>query len=132
METKAGFRSRHRLRAEVTVSRLESAKTYGSGDCQVGDVAAGKFRCETYGSGDVRVSGSAREVVLRIYGSGDADLSRLTAREASVRILGSGDVAGHADRKLSTTIFGSGDVVCVGRPTERKKRIFGSGDIRYR
>jgi len=68
---------------------------------------------------------------LKIYGSGDADVTGLDRRDFGLEIFGSGDVdlAGAAD-SFDLEIFGSGDVKAKDLATHSAEvSIKGSGDV---
>ncbi len=151
---KRGAEVHHRkpVKVTVTVIRLTSVSTAGSGDVTVEalktpslklalagasdarlrGLTTDSFEVRISGSGDVAASGSAKTIKLSIAGSGDADLTELTADDVSVRIAGSGDAKITANKALDVSIAGSGDVRYGGTVTAVKTSVAGSGSIQRR
>lgn len=154
VRVRPGEHLRHRGSIVVTaeVVRLSSIASAGSGDIEVGTLntpalklsLAGssdadltgltteRFEISIAGSGDIRARGQARELELGIAGSGDADLDGLSADAVRVRIAGSGDASVVANRSLTVSIAGSGDVRYRGSVAEVKSSVVGSGSVRRR
>jgi len=142
------FRTRGRLRAEVTFRELNRAVVAGSGDLRIervrapifeatlrasGDVSIDSLEAEAValslsGSGDFSASGRASRLGVVIEGAGDVRADRLQARAVGVRIRGSGDARVHATETLQVDLAGSGDVRYRGAPTVTKK-VAGSGEV---
>ncbi len=103
----------------------------GSGDAQLGVLAADDLDLSISGSGDVQVSsGDVKKQSLSISGSGDISAFGLKSDVCSISIAGSGDVNVTANKSLEATIAGSGDVNYKGNAQLTKSRITGSGEIK--
>ena len=89
---------------------------HGSGDIDVKDLRAEKFKAEIQGSGDVSVAGRADEVEVEIQGSGDVKFEKLQAKRAAVEVQGSGDSTVNVSDELTVHLAGSGDVKYIGDP----------------
>jgi hypothetical protein len=81
------------------------------------------------GSGGVRAVGKVAKLDVSIAGSGDVDLSGLTATDASVSIAGSGNVRARATGTADVSVMGSGDVEVTGGAKCSVSK-HGSGDVR--
>lgn len=140
------------IKATVDVVRLQALTSAGSGRIQVGELKTPTLRLslsgsgdaslqalntETLevriaGSGDVRATGTAGQVKVTIAGSGDVDLLPLAADDVTISIAGSGDAKVTANKSLSATIAGSGDVVYAGSATAIRTSVAGSGKVSKR
>jgi Putative auto-transporter adhesin, head GIN domain len=112
---------------EASTPKLIGIDASGSGDVAADGVDAGALDVRSDGSADIVLEGAARRLELELDGSGDADLSRLTAREARVSVGGSGDADVRADGRLDVAVDGSGDVRYHGHP-QLTQRVDG-GDV---
>ncbi len=81
------------------------------------------------GSGDISLEGDADEITGSISGSGNLRAIKLKARDVRVKIAGSGNAEVSAEEKLEANIAGSGDVLYAGNP-QTDSKIAGSGSIR--
>ena len=113
---------------EASVPRLTGIEASGSGDIDADGIDADAFEIRSDGSADIALAGTAGRLALHMDGSGDADLARLTAREAHVAVGGSGDVDVRADQRLEVAVDGSGDVRYHGHPV-LTQHVDGSGDL---
>jgi len=124
--------SRHECEIQVAVPDLDELLLTGSGDIVVENLNADRFRCVIQGSGDIRAEGRARELQIRVSGSGDIDARHLIAQDAFVRVSGSGDVDVFAAEAFEGRVSGSGDISYYGRPDRTSVHVSGSGDIKRR
>jgi hypothetical protein len=113
---------------EASVPRLTGIEVSGSGDVDADGIDADALEVRSDGSADIALEGTAARLALDLDGSGDADLGRLAAREARVRVGGSGDADVRAGERLEVTVDGSGDVRYHGDP-ELTQHVDGSGDL---
>lgn len=113
---------------EASVPRLTGIEASGSGDIDADGIDADAFEVRSDGSADIALAGTAGRLALDMDGSGDADLARLTAREARVAVGGSGDVDVRADQRLEVAVDGSGDVRYHGDPA-LTQHVDGSGEL---
>lgn len=116
------------VEVEVTMPRLREAAVAGSGDLVVRGVRGEAFVASVSGSGAMRAKGEADDIRLSITGSGDLDLSELTAKTAHVVIAGSGNARLHASDRVVGSVSGSGDVGVAGG-AECQVRVAGSGEV---
>jgi len=108
----------------VSVSGSGSVDIYGSfPEVEFFDVAIS-------GSGEVEIEDpfEANESVIKISGSGEADLERLTANHAEINISGSGDAKLRVAETLKARISGSGKIYYKGNP-QVDSHISGSGKV---
>jgi hypothetical protein len=113
---------------DASVPRLTGIEVSGSGDVDADGIDADALEVRSDGSADIALEGTAARLALDLDGSGDADLGRLAAREARVRVGGSGDADVRAGERLEVTVDGSGDVRYHGDP-ELTQHVDGSGDL---
>jgi Putative auto-transporter adhesin, head GIN domain len=143
------FRSYRDIKIAVEVARLVAVSTSGSGNINVDSLkspalkvnisGSGNARLKGLaidgmevsiaGSGDVRGEGNTKQLKLSIAGSGDARLAELVADEVKVSIAGSGDAKVHANKSLSATIAGSGDIQYRGSVEAVKSTVMGAGSV---
>lgn len=144
------YRTRGELKVTVEVVKLTAVASAGSGDLSIeglktpllklsvagsSDATLRGLESEALtvsiaGSGNVKASGSVKKVRLSIAGSGDAALNELNADEVSVSVAGSGDAQVVANKSLTATVAGSGDIRYRGNATELKTTVMGSGTIK--
>ncbi|ASU36033.1 head GIN domain-containing protein [Mucilaginibacter xinganensis] len=92
-------------------------------------VKAGDFHVVLSGSGSINLTGSADETKISISGSGDVNGKEFKTNTASVAIAGSGNAHLGADKSISASIVGSGNVVYNGNATISDTRTVGSGRL---
>jgi hypothetical protein len=113
----------------VTAPRLADVQIEGSGDIDLGGVTTHSLHFAITGAGDVTARGAVDTLAVVIHGAGDADFSRLAARDARVEIHGAAGVQLDVSERLDVEIQGAGDVRYTGRPRVTKT-IHGAGDVR--
>ena len=114
----------------VTLPRLTGIEITGSSD--VGSI--GNFRFDDLllivsGSGNINLAGSAKNVNLRVSGSGDYRAFDMPTDTLRLKISGSGAAQVTVNKLLDATISGSGDVVFKGNPSVTSQ-VTGSGRVR--
>jgi Putative auto-transporter adhesin, head GIN domain len=114
---------------EASTPTLQGVVVSGSGSIDADGIDEDTLTVRLNGSADLALTGTTRRLDLELDGSGDADLSGLTARRARVTARGSGDLDVRADERLAVDLSGSGDVRYHGRPA-LTPHITGSGDLR--
>ena len=100
----------------------------GSGDIE-SSVKSERLHATISGSGSIRLSGNAEEAKLTITGSGEIKAKELKTGSTSVMIAGSGSAYFDADKTVSASIVGSGNVVYSGSATVTNSRSIGSGSV---
>lgn len=106
------------IRYEIVIPRIERAGIYGSGDIKVkGFLAGNRFTAGIYGSGNITVENSNyQSATVDMYGSGKVEARGLQVRNALVNVHGSGHSNISVSEKLTTKMFGSGNVYYWGNP----------------
>ena len=100
------------VHAAILRSPTLKARISGSGDMNIGNLEADSLIVSVAGSGNFTASGKARNVEVRIAGSGDATV---WAKETlNVSVAGSGDVKYYGDANVSQSVAGSGSVKRLG------------------
>ncbi|HVS08792.1 MAG TPA: head GIN domain-containing protein [Planctomycetota bacterium] len=122
------LRPRGPLLVEVSTPALEGLQVTGSGDIRAGGVAGERLEAAVVGSGDIRAAGEVARLEAKVIGSGNLELYDLRAREVSVKVTGSGDAQVNAVERLQAQITGSGDIRYRGSP-KTDVRVTGSGEI---
>jgi Putative auto-transporter adhesin, head GIN domain len=102
----------------------------GSSDARLHKLTTDELGVRVSGSGDVEAAGSATRLKASIAGSGNVRTKDLAADDVTISIAGSGDASVTANKTLSVTIAGSGDVVYGGSGALVKSSVTGSGSVR--
>jgi hypothetical protein len=143
-----GGGSRGHVKIFVTMPRITSASTTGSGDMAIDHVEGDAFKVDATGSGDLSIasmnvqradfsltgsgnvstSGSAKTGSFAIQGSGDIDAPKLTLNQADVRVMGSGGVTATVAGPAKVDVMGSGDVTLTGGAKCTTSKM-GSGSV---
>lgn len=100
----------------------------GSGDISIKNIKPGRVNIVIKGSGNVDVSGSGKQLIARIDGSGTIDAVKFQAQAAEARIDGSGNISVNAEETLKATIGGAGNIEYKGK-AKVTQSITGAGNI---
>ncbi|WP_454811783.1 GIN domain-containing protein [Labrys neptuniae] len=100
----------------------------GSGELHLAAIAQDRLALRLHGSAQATGEGTVEQLNLRISGSGSADLAKLDAKAAEIRISGSGEAGIAASESADVTLSGSGRVTLRGKP-RLTTQIHGSGRI---
>jgi hypothetical protein len=107
----------------VDAAGLQSGATLasanGSGRLNLGRVQGDSLSVDLRGSGGVDASGSVREMSVRLFGSGSANLAGLTSQSADLSTYGSGSISAAVSDALVAKSSGSGRVTIYGNPPQR-------------
>jgi hypothetical protein len=114
---------------EATVPELTGIEASGSGDIDADGIDADALEVRSDGSADISLDGKAGRLALALDGSGDADATALTARDANVAVGGSGSARVRAEDRLDAEVDGSGDIHYQGDPA-LTKHVDGSGEVK--
>jgi hypothetical protein len=117
------------VRVQVSASSLDAVTIGGSSDVALGELELPELVLEIEGAADVEASGTADRLTATIQGAGDADLSDLAVRSATVVVQGAADARLNVSERLDVTVQGAADVSYRGNPTVTED-IEGAGDIR--
>jgi hypothetical protein len=117
------------VQVEVAASALESIDIDGAGDVLLEDLDAQELDLELHDAADLEATGSVERLTAKIQGAGDADLSRLAVRTATVVVQGAADAELNVSDQLDVTVQGAGDVSYRGDPVV-ESQIEGAGDLR--
>jgi len=117
---------------KATADRLHAdaihMKSSGAAKLSLDDVSVNDFHASLSGVGRVEAAGSARDVDVRISGSGSLRLEKLETTRCKARISGTGKIRVHVKEFLETSISGSGSVLYKGTP-QLSGRTSGSGRV---
>ena len=114
---------------EATVPKLTGIEASGSGDVDADGIDADALQVRSDGSADISLDGKAGRLALALNGSGDANATALTARDANVAVSGSGSARVRAESRLDANVDGAGTTDYQGDP-DVTKRVDGSGDVK--
>jgi len=115
----------------VTVSspELDGVTVEGSSDVSLNGISSDRFLIKLNGTGDIIASGKAESLIIEVFGSGDVNTKRLSARIVEASLSGTGDLELTASESLNATVSGAGDIVYYGNPRVVNRNAFGAGDI---
>lgn len=145
------------IHVEVTMPKLNSLSTSGSGDIEVeddfvseedavltvsgsGDISLPKLDCNGFGaavkgSGNIHVRqlNTKDDVFIAIKGSGDVEItSAYIAGDSDLQIQGSGDFRiNGSTNNVSAHVLGSGDISGNLKYNNISSSCMGTGDIRF-
>ncbi|MFI5185628.1 MAG: head GIN domain-containing protein [Chitinophagales bacterium] len=114
--------------SKITNSSKLSLEVNGSANIKM-DIDAPEIDAETNGSGDIDLKGSVKSWDGEIHGSGNIKAMDLKSENAIIKIYGSGDADVFADAKLDVHVAGSGDVRYRGN-AQVSSSIAGSGKVK--
>lgn len=114
----------------VTAPAVTRFGLSGSGALAIAGYKQDRLDLDISGDADVKVAGETGSLRLSVSGSGDADLSALKTRSATVEIDGSGDATLAPTEDARIDISGSGDVTLLTHPPKLESNISGSGSVR--
>jgi Putative auto-transporter adhesin, head GIN domain len=117
------------VRVQVAASELDAVRIGGSSDVELGGLDLPELELEIEGAGEVEASGSADRLNATIQGAGDARLSELAVRTATVVVQGAGAAHVNVSERLDVKVQGAADVVYRGHP-EVTQDIDGAGEVR--
>jgi hypothetical protein len=129
IRTTGSFRTRTAPVVRVTAPTLARLQSIGSGNVRITGQRGDRLELDMKGSGNLIVDGQSRAVIASLYGSGNADLTRLAAADLSVNLYGSGNARVHAERDLSAAVYGSGSIGFSGQPARLRQSVHGTGRI---
>jgi hypothetical protein len=117
------------VRVQVAASALDAVEIAGSADVELGGLDLPQLELEIEGAGEVAASGTADRLAATIQGAGDAELSDLAVRTATVVVQGAGEAHLNVSERLDVKVQGAADVIYRGHPTVTED-IDGAGEVR--
>jgi hypothetical protein len=117
------------VRVQVAASALDAVEIAGSADVELGGLDLPQLEIEIDGAGEVAASGTADRLAATIQGAGDAELSDLAVRTATVVVQGAGEAHLNVSERLDVKVQGAADVIYRGHPTVTED-IAGAGEVR--
>lgn len=118
-----------RVFVRIVTPRLRGLSAAGSAKVNCTGVHADTFSLQQAGSGEILVAGQVGTLTVQSAGSGAVDAGQLRANAAAVSLAGSGEVRVAVGERVTGSLFGSGDLVCLGN-AKVEVVINGSGKIR--
>jgi hypothetical protein len=114
--------------SKITNSSNLELEVNGSANIKM-DVDAPEINTETNGSGDMNLKGATKSLTAEVHGSGNIRAMDMNSDNATIRIYGSGDADVSAAVKLDVRIAGSGDVHYKGN-AQVSSNVAGSGTVK--
>lgn len=121
-----------RVTLRISVPHLESLDLQGGNEVRITGFKGGDTRIEIQGAADIRAAGRIDELSVSMSGAGNADLSKLIATVARVRVSGVGSVYVHPKDTLDATMNGVGAIFYSGSPRKVNTHMNGLGTISQR
>lgn len=91
-----------------------------SGTMYAGDLRGEHATIGVHGSGKVQARGAVRYLMVKVTGSGSADLDGLSSERGDLQSTGSGAIVADVRQDLVASTTGSGTVRVRGNPPQRK------------
>jgi len=123
---------RPRVEIAVSVPQLKGLRVQGGNDVRMQGFKGGASSIAVQGAAHVRATGELDALTVSMQGAGFADLSGLTADDATVTVDGIGKVIVHSKNKLDATMNGIGSILYTGAPHDVSTRMNGFGSIEQR
>ncbi|HEV8505900.1 MAG TPA: head GIN domain-containing protein [Chitinophagaceae bacterium] len=114
--------------SKITNSSKLELGVNGSANIKM-DIDAPGINTETNGSGDIFLRGETKSFEGEIHGSGNIKALDLRSNDATIKIYGSGNADLSVDGKLDVHVAGSGDVNYKGN-AQVSSSIAGSGRVK--
>lgn len=102
----------------------------GSGKLEASSDAFDKIETAISGSGSIRLAGKANRLESTISGSGDLRAQDLTTDVVDARCSGSGKIYVRAEKEITASISGSGNIFYTGDAKIVKLNKSGSGTVK--
>lgn len=91
--------------------------------------SANKISVDISGSGEVTLSGNTDMLDLNVSGSGLADLVKLTAKEAEIKLEGAANAKVNVTEAIEAEASGASNLQYKGSPRMRKAQTSGAAEI---
>lgn len=127
--TTSGSGITQRVVIEMTAPNVTAFRLSGSNRLEIEAYRQDRLDVESSGSARISAQGEARQLGLRLSGSGNADMEDLNVREAVVQISGSGEATIAPRDSAEVNISGHGEVNLTTRPRRLNTNISGSGRV---
>lgn len=118
-----------RVTIAMTAPALRRFSLSGDETLSLTGLAQDELDVDVSGHATVNAAGKVRTAKVDISGSGDVDLGKLAAQDASVEIDGSGRAAVAPTASADLHISGSGEVNLLSHPANVSSDVSGSGRI---
>jgi hypothetical protein len=119
-----------KLDVTLTGMTLRQVALAGHVDMNMGQIRQDKLAVSVAGRGTVTAEGHADDLAIKIAGSGEYHLGKLSAGTMRVSIAGSGQIEAESADHADVSITGSGDVhFASAMPKDIETSIMGSGTV---
>jgi hypothetical protein len=107
----------------------QNIAVHGDEDRDLGHIDQDRLHIRVDGAGSVTAQGRVDTLTLDLHGMGSARLGALSARKVVVRLMGDGDAIIAPRDEADVTITGSGNVRLATSPERIGRHIVGSGRV---
>jgi hypothetical protein len=126
------MRNDDRLRAHITLPRLQGLQLAGAGDVSLTGLDGGDTTIVISGAGHIEAKGRLDKLTATLNGAASGDFTRVDSGTAVVAVNGAGSLQVHAIESLDATINGVGTVEYEGDPKDVRTALHGVGTISHR
>jgi len=117
------------MSVDVSVPSLTALSLSGSGQISATGINTPQLTVTISGSGQLSAAGTATRLDATINGSGQAQLSQLTARDVRAVVTGSGLIQVTATTSLDAAVPGTGAIIYTGNPPQLITSVTGTGVV---
>jgi hypothetical protein len=121
-----------RVVLKISVPHLASLDLQGGNEVRINGFNGGDTSIHIKGAADIQATGQLDELDVSMSGAGNADLSKLVANDAKVRVSGVGSIYVHPRDTLDATMNGVGAIFYAGSPRQVNTHMNGLGTISQR
>jgi hypothetical protein len=121
-----------RLTLRISVPKLAALRLEGGNDVRLTGFDGGSSSINATGAAHIEAVGRLDKLNVHMAGAGHADLSKLSANDASVTVDGVGSVIVNPQDSLDATMNGVGAILYTGTPRRVNTRMNGLGTIGQR
>jgi hypothetical protein len=108
---------------------LTAAEFSGMGTLSIRGFAGDTLELKMSGAGAVTASGEVQSLTIEVSGTGNADLKKLKAKSANIKLTGPGNIFTSVQDTVNIESSGTGSIQIIGNPMDIKKKITGGGAV---
>jgi hypothetical protein len=113
---------------DITMPKLDRIEINGAGKITVDEFAYEELKLDMTGAGSIELQGSAAKFKISCTGAAKVFARDLVSEEVRVNLTGASYVEIRAEKELSASVSGSGEVLYWGNPNV-VQRISGAGGL---
>lgn len=129
IDDQGSFRAVAPMSVTVVLPSLDRVTLSGGGSVDVRALDTAHAVFQLSGTGLLRATGTAQMLDATLTGTGEEDLSQVSAKDATALLTGTGHVALRASASLTANVHGTGSITYSGNPSHLVTHITGTGSI---